>query len=205
MPPRVLDSDTPHPAVATSQLSRTELHSHLHAPPAASSQEGCFADRHGRTQETSIHPCRAESEQDRARRLLEAQRSPLVLTHHSEAFWGNAGLGRNQPSSRARHSSLTWKRTVKAEKLTVLPSQPHSCRSHHMGSAALGYWCSGLGSGHHQPNVLPRTGNPPLFSQPCLNCSICNAQLPRFPSFLYFLLEENDIVLGSAGNQRQLR
>lgn len=97
MLPQVLDSDASHPTTAINRLSRTELHQHLHIPPTASCaalQEGCFADGCNRTQETSIHPCSAESMQDR--RLLEAQRSPLVLTHHSEAFWGNAGLGRNQ-------------------------------------------------------------------------------------------------------------
>ena len=205
MLPQVLGSDAPHPAIAISQPSRMELHRHLHVPPATSLQEGCFADRCNHTQQTSIHPCRTESVQDRARRLPEAQRSPLVLTHHSEAFWGNAGLGRNQPFSLAQNSSLTRKRSVKAEKPTALPSQSYGCRSHRTGSAALGYWRLGLRSGHHQPSVLPCTGNLPLFSQPQLNCSICNAQPPRFPSFLYFLSEENDIVLGSGGNQRRLR
>lgn len=106
---------------------------------AASSQEGRFADGCNRTQETSIHPCRAESTQDRVRRLLEAQRSPLVLTHHSEAFWGNAGLGKSQPFSLAANSSLARKRSVKAEKPTALPNQPYGRRSHHTGSTSLGY------------------------------------------------------------------
>lgn len=106
---------------------------------AASSQEGRFADGCNRTQETSIHPCRAESTQDRVRRLLEAQRSPLVLTHHSEAFWGNAGLGKSQPFSLAANSSLARKWSVKAEKPTALPNQPYGRRSHHTGSTSLGY------------------------------------------------------------------
>lgn len=54
-----------------------------------------------RARHASIHPCRAEIGQHSVRRLLGAQRSPLVLTHHSEAFWGNAGLKRIPPP---RHS-----------------------------------------------------------------------------------------------------
>lgn len=185
MLPQVLGSDAPHPTIAIGRLSRMEFHPHLHIPPTASLQKGCFADGCKCAQETSIHPRCAESVQDRARRLLEAQRSRLVLTHHSEAFWGNAGLVRNQPLSLARNSFLTQKRSVKAEKPTALPSQPHGHRSHRMGSVALGYWRLELGSSHHQPDVLQYTENP-LFSQPQLSCSICNAQQPRFPSFLYF-------------------
>lgn len=119
------------------------------------------------------------------RRLLEAQLSRLVLTHHSEAFWGSAGLVRNRALSLARNSFLTQRQSVKAEKPTGLPSQSHGHRSNCMGSTALGYWRLELGSRHHQPDVLPYTENL-LFSQPQLNCSICNAEQSHFPSFLYF-------------------
>lgn len=104
MLPPVLGFDALHPATVISCLWSVELHHHLRVPPAGSLQEGCLGDP---KRQASIHPCGAESVQRSVRRLLGAQRSPLVLTHHSEAFWGNAGLEMIPPPSLEGKHTLT--------------------------------------------------------------------------------------------------
>lgn len=115
--------------------------------------------------------------------LLGAQRSPSVLTHHSEAFWGNAALGSIPlPGWREQHSRRVWRHRHPQLSLPAVPCPTP-------GQLLRGL--AGLGSGTISP-IAPGAGSPPAFSQPWLNCSICDAQLPPFPSCRYFLSEEND-------------
>lgn len=102
-----------------------------------------------------IHPP-MESGQHSVGRLLGAQRSPLVLTHHSEAFWGNAGLGR------IPHPGWIGKPQPHRE-APVEAGEPQLCLP------AAGPTRGMLWIQHHQPHVLPCPASPPLFSP--LQCS----------------------------------